>query len=208
MCIPLFYPHRKNSVTPLYRWENQGSKKDSWMTPKPAHSTCAPEGQPQGLLPMTKAYRSDEMQNRWTCRAIQPVPLSKNIHSLAGWEAASLQKNWHKLRDPQKFTPYPKSPFSACWSHGAGLFALHCPLFKPSHTSSLCNCFHGVSSTWAHVFIYFSKWDHVSSALNWRQVPPVSLSSLLALKIRCNHRNTESQHSNTSYHVPGSYEPI
>ena len=64
MCIPLFYPHRMNNVTPLYRWENQGSRKDSWMTPKPAHATCAPEGQPQGFLPVTKAYRSDEMQNR------------------------------------------------------------------------------------------------------------------------------------------------
>lgn len=158
-----------------------------------------------GPPPRDKSLQSDEMQNRWTCRAIQPVPLSKNIHSLAGWEAASLQMNGRKLRDPPKFTPYPRSPFSACWSHGAGLFALHCPLFKPSHTSSLCNCFHGVSSTWAHVFIYFSKWDHVSSALNWRQVPSVSLSSLLALKIRCNHRNTESQHSNSSYHVPGIF---
>ena len=152
--------------------------------------------------------RDKSLQKWWDAKQVNLQSNSTGAfvktHPQVSWlRSRKFAEELTQIERPPKIHCLPKVPIPCLLTTWGWSLCLHCPLFKPIHSSSLCNCFHGVSSTWAHVFSYFSKWDHVSSALNWRQVPPVSLSSLLALKIWCNHRNTESQHSNSSYHVPG-----
>ena len=94
---------------------------------------------------------------------------ARNVQRLAGWEVIRLQKNWHRLNDIKNSLLSP-SPCSQPADH---MRLAPRPCTSPSSSPSrycLCATLSLVCLQLEHMyFFHLSKWDHVSSALNWGQ---------------------------------------
>lgn len=163
-------------------------------------------------VPQKSSHRASSLwlkpRGAMRCKAGEPAEQFNwrlcQKHPKAGWLSHKIAEELTRIERHKKFTTYSKSPLSACWSCGAGPFALHWSLFKPIQIMSLCNSFPGVSSTWAHFFCFFIK---VRSCLLSSKLRTKVLLWLCLLywpwKTQCNHSNTKSQHSDSPHHVPG-----
>lgn len=138
-------------------------------------SLHTPPALQKSLRPVAKAYRSDVLQNRWTCRAIQMVPLPKTSKT---WliEKPQVCQRTGKLERHQKLRDTKNSLLSQSprplTADLMGLVSWPCMVQSLSpYRRHLCITVSMVcmSSTWAHDFFYLSKWDHVSPVLNWGQ---------------------------------------
>ena len=124
-------------------------------------------------VPQKSSHRASSLwlkpRGAMRCKAGEPAEQFNwrlcQKHPKAGWLSHKIAEELTRIERHKKFTTYSKSPLSACWSCGAGPFALHWSLFKPIQIMSLCNSFPGVSSTWAHFFFFFNQSEIMSHQL-------------------------------------------